>query len=64
MNYIPNIVTLMAAYPISWIVASVLYIWYYHKGRWVQIGKRKLKLNEAIEYHVSCKSEEIQNKIK
>lgn len=64
MKYIPNLLTLMAAYPIAWIVASSLYIWYYHKGRWIRVGKRKLKLNEAIEYHVSCGNEELQNKKK
>ena len=58
MKYIPNLVTLMAAYPIAWVVASILYIWYYHRGRWIQVGKRKLRLNEAIEYHVSCGKQE------
>lgn len=64
MSFIPNLITLMAAYPISWIVASALYIWYYHRGRWVQVGNRKQKLNEAIEYQIRCNNEELQKESK
>lgn len=58
MHFIPDILTVMAAYPISWMVASGLFIWYYHHGKWIKVGKNKLKLDEAIQLHVGEKKEE------
>jgi len=55
MHWIPSLLTVMAAYPISWLIASALYFLYYHKGRWIHIGKARLQLEQAIELHVGCK---------
>ena len=55
MHWIPSLLTVMAAYPISWLIASALYFLYYHKGRWIHIGKARLQLDQAIELHVGCK---------
>lgn len=54
MHWIPSLLTVMAAYPISWLIASALYFIYYHRGRWIHIGKARLKLDQAIELHVGC----------
>ncbi|MEG1361308.1 MAG: MATE family efflux transporter [Lachnospiraceae bacterium] len=43
----PEIV--MLAYPISWILSTLLYFLYYHRGKWLSCGKKRVRLKEGCQ---------------